>query len=80
MRKYRKKIWGIIVAIICVVVLDTVQAFVFQNSPVIKIRENRDGGYSSDGVSLYCIDRGILVNAYQYSDGSMKVIFKWQEE
>ena len=41
-----------------IVALDTLQAKVFDNSPLLKIRENLDGG------TLDYIDKGIFVNHY----------------
>ena len=46
---------GVLVGI---VVLDTLQAKVFDNSPLLKIRDNLDGG------TLDYIDKGIFVNHY----------------
>ena len=46
---------GVLVGII---VLDTLQAKVFDNSPLLKIRDNLDGG------TLDYIDKGIFVNHY----------------
>ena len=44
--------------LIGVIILDTSQAKVFDNSPILKIRDNLDGG------SLDYIDKGIFVNHY----------------
>ena len=44
--------------LIGIVVLDTLQAKVFGNSPLLKIRDNFDGG------TLDYIDKGIFVNHY----------------
>lgn len=59
--------------IIGLVLLDTLQAVVFKNNPIFKIREDYNGG------NIYYIDNGILVKAYQYTDGKKDVIFRWEK-
>ncbi len=44
--------------LVSVIILDTIQAKIFDNSPLLKIRENLDGG------SIDYIDKGIFVNHY----------------
>ena len=46
---------GVLVGIVA---LDTLQAKIFDNSPILKIRDNLDGG------SIDYIDKGIFVNHY----------------
>ena len=53
--------------------LDTIQAVIFNNNPILKIREDYNGG------SLYYIDKGILVKAYQYTDGKKDVVLRWEK-
>ncbi|MFR5856958.1 MAG: hypothetical protein ACLUFU_04010 [Bacilli bacterium] len=60
-------ILGIIIGII---VLDTIQALIFDNSPIIKIRENNDGS------STDYIDKGIFVNHYYCVNKEEKTVFK----
>lgn len=59
---------GILVGII---LLDTLQAKVFDNKPIIKIAEYYNGG------NLYQKHKGILVDTYVYTDGSQKTFYKW---
>lgn len=59
---------GILVGII---LLDTLQAKVFDNKPIIKIVEYYNGG------NLYQKHKGILVDTYVYTDGSQKTFYKW---
>lgn len=67
----------IILIVICILIgiilLDTIQAVIFNNNPILKIREDYNGG------SLYYIDKGILVKAYQYTDGKKDVVFRWEK-
>ena len=58
MKKGLKITLIVLVVMVGVVVLDTLQAKVFDNSPLLKIRENLDGG------STDYIDKGLLVNHY----------------
>ena len=60
-------ILGVMVGII---VLDTLQALLFDNSPVIKIRENINGG------STYYIDKGLFVNHYYCANKEENTVFK----
>ena len=67
----------IILIVICIsigiILLDTIQAVIFNNNPILKIREDYNGG------SLYYIDKGILVKAYQYTDGKKDVVLRWEK-
>lgn len=67
----------IILIVICILIgiilLDTIQAVIFNNNPILKIREDYNGG------SLYYIDKGILVKAYQYTDGKKDVVLRWEK-
>ena len=53
-----------------IVVLDTLQALLFDNSPIIKIRENNVGG------SIDYIDKGIFVNHYYCVNKEENTVFK----
>ena len=55
-----------------IIVLDTLQAKIFDNSPIFKIRENYDKGL------IDYIDRGLLVNHYKYVNGNEMTIFFWE--
>ena len=58
---------GVLVGI---VVLDTLQAKIFDNSPLLKIRENLDGG------STDYIDKGLLVNHYHCNNNEKVTTWK----
>lgn len=66
----RKKIVAYIILIILFILLDSIQALVFDNNPVLKIRENYNGG------NLYYIDKGILVDTYYCSNGKKDTVIK----
>lgn len=53
-----------------IVVLDALQALLFDNSPIIKIRENNVGG------SIDYIDKGIFVNHYYCVNKEENTVFK----
>ena len=68
------KIFLIIFVILAIVVLaDTIQAKVFDNNPLIKIRYNRDGG------NVDYIDKGILVYTYVFINGEKVTVFRWEK-
>lgn len=73
MKKVLKFILVFIAFLIVLIILDTIQAIVFNNSPIFKIREDYNGGL------IYCIDKGILVKAYKYTDGKKDVVFRWEK-
>ena len=58
---------GVLVGI---VVLDTLQAKIFDNSPLLKIRDNLDGG------SIDYIDKGLLVNHYRCNNNEKATTWK----
>ncbi len=60
---------GVLIGIIAI---DTIQAKVFNNSPLLKIRDNLDGG------NIDYIDKGLLVTHYKYTDGDEMTIFVWE--
>ena len=68
--KKGKTIIIIILVIFGVLIIDTAQALIFNNSPIIKIRENYNGG------NLYCKDKGILVDTYTCGNGKKYTTFK----
>lgn len=59
-----------LVAIVIAILIDTIQALVFNNSPILKIMEHYNGG------ALYCIDRGILVDTYKCVSGKKQTVVK----
>ena len=73
MKSKVKNILIVICILIGIILLDTIQAVIFNNNPILKIREDYNGG------SLYYIDKGILVKAYQYTDGKKDVVLRWEK-
>ena len=71
MKKNIKIALIIIGILVSIILLDTLQAKVFDNKPIIKIVEYYDGG------NLYQKHKGILVDTYVYTDGSQKAFYKW---
>ena len=53
-----------------IIALDTLQAKILDNSPLLKVRENIDGGISY-------IDKGLLVNHYHCSNDEKTTVWKW---
>lgn len=68
------KIFLIILGILLVLLLiDTVQAKLFNNTPFFWFVEYYNGGY------LYQKDKGILVNTYTCTNGRKQTVFKWEK-
>ena len=69
----------IILVVLSIVLIDTVQAKIFNNRPVISIVEDYNGGdlYQKH---LYQKHKGILVDTYVYSDWSQVTAFKWEKQ
>ena len=68
------KIFFIILAILLIfIVADTIQAKIFENNPLIKIRYNRDGG------NVDYIDKGLLVDTYVFNNGEKVTVFRWEK-
>ena len=63
----------VIVFILAFFTIDIIQARVFDNSPLIKITKNMDGG------NLDQLDVGVFTRTYYCLDGTQKTIFKWEE-
>ena len=57
-------------SIIGLIFLDFIIALAFNNSPIIKIRDNYDGG------ATFYKDKGIFTNTYKCSDGKTKTVLK----
>ena len=70
MKKGLKITLIVLVVTLGVVVLDTLQAKIFNNSPLLKIRENLDGG------SLDYIDKGLFVNHYHCNNNEKVTTWK----
>lgn len=73
MKKYPKIILIIIGILLIFLVIDIMQAKFSNNSPLIKITKNMDGG------ALDKLDVGILTKTYYCVDNTKKTIFKWEE-
>lgn len=70
MKKGLKITLIILEVIVGIIILDTIQALIFNNSPIIKIRENNDGG------STDYINKGIFVNHYYCVNKEENTVFK----
>lgn len=72
MRRYNeeKKVIISLCSIIGLIFLDFIIALSFNNSPIIKIRDNYNGG-----ATVYK-DKGIFTNTYKCSDGKTKTVLK----
>lgn len=70
MKKSLKITFIVIGVLFGIIVLDTFQAIVFQYSPLLKIRENLDGG------STDYIDKGLFVNYYYCTNGEEHTLLK----
>ena len=73
MKKTIKIIVIVIVTLLILLVIDTIQAKVFNNSTVIKITEEYNGG------TLTKLDKGVFVDTYFCSNGAKKTVFKWEK-
>ena len=73
MKKYVKIILIIIGILLIFLVIDTLQAKLLNNSPLIKISKNIDGS------NLDRLDVGILTKTYYCVEDTKKTIFKWEE-
>ncbi len=73
MKKSAKIIVIILGVLILLLLIDTAQAKVFDNKPIIKVVEDYNGG------NLYQKHRGVLVDTYVYTDGEQKTVFKWEK-
>lgn len=70
MRKAVKKVSIVIVIVVAVLVLDSIQALVFDNSPLIKVRKYYNGG------DLNYKDGGLLVETYCGTNGNKDTVIK----
>ncbi len=73
MKKSIKVILIILIVLVIVVLVDTMQAKIFDNSPLIKIRYNRDGG------NVDYIDKGIFVYTYVFTNGEKVTVYRWEK-
>ena len=70
MKKVLKITLIVIGVLVSIIILDTFQAKIFDNSPLLKIRNNLDGG------STDYIDKGILVNHYHCNNNEKATVWK----
>ncbi len=70
MKKSLKITLIVIISLIGIIALDTFQAKVFNNSPILKIRDNLDGGATD------YIDKGLFVNHYKCNNKEETTLFK----
>lgn len=68
MNKNVKKILIVVGIVLIVLIIDSLQALIFNNSPIIKFRDELKDGY---------VDKGVLVN--YYNCGIEKASFKWSD-
>ena len=62
-----------LIILVIVIFVDTIQAKVFDNRPIIKITEDYNGG------NVYKMDKGIFVYTYNFSNGTKKTVFRWEK-
>lgn len=70
MKKVIKKVAIIIGIVVAVLVLDSIQALIFDNSPLIKVRKYYDGS------DLHYKDGGLLVETYCGTNGNKDTVIK----
>ena len=73
MKRFIKIFLIILISLIIVIFVDTIQAKVFNNRPLIKITENYNGG------NVEQKDRGIFVYTYIFSNSTKKTVFRWEK-
>ena len=71
--KYKKYILIAVFSIIILIIIDISQALIFQNSPVLKIREHFDGR------TLYYKDNGLITYTYNCIGEKRKTVLKWEK-
>ena len=71
--KYKKYILIAVFSVIFLIIIDISQALIFQNSPVLKIREHFDGG------RLYYKDKGLITYTYNCIGEKRKTVLKWEK-
>ena len=69
----KKCILIIFIILVIVVLVDTAQAKVLNNNPLIKLRYNRDWG------NVDYVDKGIFVYTYVFINGEKKTVFRWEK-
>lgn len=69
-KHYLKVTFIVIGIIVAIILLDSLQALIFDNSPILKIRDHYNGG------QLYYKDKGILVDTYCGVNGRKDTVIK----
>lgn len=72
MKKFIKIILLILIIITVILLIDTIQAKIFNNRLLLKTIENYNGE------NLYR-DTGVLAYTYNFADGTKKTVFKWEK-
>ncbi len=72
MKKIIKRILLIIAVLFSIILIDTLQAKIFNNSPIIHVRE-----YFNGGGALDYVDYGIFVAYYKYANGKGITRYVW---
>lgn len=72
MKKSIKIILTVLAIIVGIILIDTIQAKLFNNSPILKIVENYNRG------ELRQKNKGILVDTYINNGGVKTTLFKWE--
>ena len=71
--KYKKHILIVFLSILLLIIIDISQALIFQNSPVLKLREH------FDGETLYYKDKGLITYTYNCIGEKRKTVLKWKK-
>ena len=71
MKKVLKITLIVLGILVSVVALDTIQAKIFDNSPILKIRKDLKDGY------VKYVDKGLFVNHYHCSNNEDATTWKW---
>lgn len=73
MKKSVKVIIIVLAVLIGILIVDTIQAKLFNNKPILKIVEYYNGG------NIYQKDKSILVDTITCTNGDKHTIFKWEK-
>ena len=73
MKKEIKIFFIILGFLLGVTILDTLQAKILVNSPIMHIRKYYDKG------EINYIDKGLLIDYYKYTNGKDMVLFVWEK-
>ncbi len=73
MKKVIKIFLIIFIVLVIIVLVDTIQAKVFDNNALIKIRYNSDRG------NVDYVDKGIFVYTYVFTNGEKVTVFRWEK-